>query len=122
MIGLDLIGAGEGLAGYTILLHVRSIDASKLRQAITTKSWGGAIPGAIAIVDETPKLALDIALPIAKSQLEKVGIMADLSTTEKAPKAGPKYEMLKVLGVGTVLGIVLALTGRSLYHFVHPTR
>jgi len=116
MIGLDLIGAGENLGAYTIMLRIRSIDAGKLRQAITDKSWGGAIPGAISMADSAPELALGVALPIAKSQLEKVGISADLSMTQKPPKAGARGEVFVTLGVGAALGFVLALTGRSLYH------
>lgn len=122
MRGLDVIGAGESLASYTILVRVRSVDPAKLRQAITDKPWGGAIPGAIAVVDEIPSAALDIVLPVAKSQLEKIGIMADLSRTQKPPKAAAKHESAIVLGVGAVLGIVLALVGKSLYHLVHPVR
>lgn len=113
MRGLDVIGAGENLAAYTILLRVRSIDADKLRRAVTDKAWGGAIPGAIAVVDSAPKFALEMALPILKSQLEKAGIMADLSTTQKAPKSGAPHEALVVLGAGTLLGLALA----SLYHW-----
>lgn len=121
MLGLDIIGAGESLAAYTILVKVRSVDADKLRAAITDKPWGGAIPGALTVVDSAPKLVLEVGLPIAKAQLEKIGIVADLSTTQKAPKAGGPHEMVTVLGVGAVLGFVLALAGRSLYHlFVSP--
>lgn len=122
MLGLDIIGAGENLSAYTIMLRIRSIDAAKLRQAITDKSWGGTIPGAIAMVDSAPEMALGIGLPIAKTQLEKIGITADLSTTQKAPKAGARYGWAVTLGVGVVLGFVLALAGRSLYHLIQPKR
>lgn len=122
MLGLDLIGAGESLASYTIMLKIKSIDTAKLRAAITEKSWGGAIPGAISMVDSAPELALEVALPIAKSQLEKAGIMADLSTTQKPPKGKTSHEMLLVLGFGTAVGVVLALLGRTLYNFAIPAR
>ncbi len=110
MLGLDLIGAGENLAAYTILVRIRSIDTAKLSVAAGT----GVIPGAITVANEAPQLALEMVLPVAKAQMEKLGINADLSLTQKAPKAGAPYEMVKVLGVGTVLGILLT----TLYHWV----
>ena len=122
MLGLDLIGAGENLGAYTIMVRVKSIDPAKLRQTITDKAWGGAIPGAISMVDSAPDLALGVALPVLKGQLEKIGITADLSTTKKPPKAAPRGEVFVTLGVGAVLGIVLALGGRALYHLVSPAR
>jgi hypothetical protein len=123
MLGLDLIGAGESLAAYTIMVRVKSIDPAKLRQTIADKAtWGGAIPGVISMVDSAPEMALGVALPVLKGQLEKIGITADLSTTQKPPKAAPRGEVFVTLGVGAVLGIVLALGGRALYHLVSPAR
>jgi hypothetical protein len=129
MRGLDIIGAGEGLAAYTIVLHVRSIDTAKLRSAVTDSSWGAVIPAAIAIVDSQPQAALEIAVPLVKSQLDKAGIMADVITAKAAPpfdKALPAHQMLKGvatgLGIGAVAGVMLALFGKKVYHLIRGTR
>lgn len=117
MLGLDVIGAGESLAPYTIMVHVRSIDTAKLRKGITDKPWGAALPGAIQMVDAAPELALEVALPIVKTQLENIGITADITTTKSPPKGkAPGHEMEAVLGLGVVAGITLAIIGGSLYH------
>lgn len=123
MIGLDIIGAGESLAPYTIMVHVRSIDPAKLRAVITNKPWGAAIPGAIQMVDSAPELALEVALPIVKTQLERIGIAADLTTTKSPPKGkAPSHEMEAVLGLGAVFGIALTIVGGTLYHLVKGRR
>lgn len=122
MRGLDIIGAGENLASQTIMLRIRSIDAEKLRQAVTDKPWGGAIPGAVSMANTAPELALGIALPIAKSQLARVGIDADLSTTKTPPKANPPHEMLAVWSLATVFGVALAFVGQALYHSIKQKR
>lgn len=120
MLGLDLIGAGEGLAAYTIMLRIRSIDTNKLRQAITTKAWGGAIPGAVFMVDSAPEIALATALPVVKGQLAQLGVTADLSTTKTPPKASDPREVLVTLGLGAAIGVFLTLSGRLLYNLVKP--
>ncbi len=113
MLGLDLIGAGENLAAYTIMVKIRKVDPDKLRKvAAGDASWGGILPMAITVADSAPKASLEIVLPIVKAQMEKIGITADLSTTEKAPKTGAPHEMAIVLGAGTVLGLALALLYR----------
>lgn len=116
MLGLDIIGAGESLAPYTIMLHVNSIDTAKLRAAVTDQPWGAAIPSAIQMVDSAPELALEVALPIVETQLVKAGINATITSTKTPPKGKSSHEMETVLGVGVVLGIALAIGGRSLYH------
>lgn len=117
MLGLDIIGAGESLAPYTIMVHVRSVDPAKLRTGITDKSWGAAIPGAIQMVDSAPELALEVVLPIVKMELQQIGITADITTTKSPPKGKPPgHEMEVVLGLGAVFGIALAIAGGSLYH------
>jgi hypothetical protein len=118
MLGLDLIGAGESLAAHTIMLRIRSIDTAKFRKAVTEKAWGGAIPGAIAMVDAAPQFALEVALPVAKTQLAAMGITADLSTTQSPPTRTPPHEMAFVLGLGTAVGIVLAIIGRTIYSLI----
>lgn len=118
MLGLDLIGAGESLAPYTIMVRVRSVDPVKLRQTVvdSAPSWGATIPGAVQVVDSAPELALEIALPVLQNELRKIGIMADLTKTKTPPKGGSSHEMEIVLGVGAALGIALALFGKTLYH------
>lgn len=118
MLGLDIIGAGEALAPYTIVMRVKSIDSAKLRQAVSDSSWGSVIPGALQIVDSAPELSLEVALPVVKAQLQKIGIMADITKTKTPPKGTTSYEMVTVLGFGTVLGVVLALFGKTLYHLI----
>lgn len=122
MLGLDIIGAGERLAAYTVMARVRSIDPEKLRRTITDKAWGGVIPGAITVADEIPSAALDIVLPIAQAELAKIGITADLSRTEKPPKAAGRRETAILLGVGAVGGIILVFAGRFLYRLIKPAR
>lgn len=118
MHGLDVIGAGENLSAYTILVRIRSIDTAKLQ----AKAGSGVIPGAIAMANEMPQLALETALPVVKAQVEKIGITADFSIaqTQKAPKAGAPHEMAVVLGVGAALGGMLALIVPALYHLAVP--
>lgn len=123
MLGLDVIGAGESLAPYTLMVHVRRIDPEKLRKGITDKPWGAALPGAIQMVDSAPELALEVALPIVKTQLEKIGITADITKTTSPPKGKPPgHEMEAVLGLGVVSGIALAILGGSLYYFIHKAK
>jgi hypothetical protein len=123
MRGLDIIGAGESLAPYTIMVHVRKVDPAKLRATITDKPWGAAIPGAIQMVDSAPELALEVVLPIVKTQLEQIGITADITKTTSPPKGGKVgHEMQLVLGLGAVLGIGLAVVGGSLYHLIHKAK
>jgi hypothetical protein len=118
MRGLDLIGAGENLAPYTIMLRIRSIDTAKLRLAITDKPWGSAIPGIVSMVDTSPEFALATGLPIVKGQLEKIGVTVDLSTTRTPGKAISSREVFVVLGLGAAIGVALTLTGRLLYNLV----
>lgn len=118
MRGLDVIGAGESLAPYTILVRVRKVDPAKLRAVITDKPWGAAIPGAIQMADSAPELALEVVLPIIKTELETIGITADLSKTKTPPKGSSSHEMEIVFGVGAVLGVVLALFGKTLYSLI----
>ncbi len=115
MLGLDIIGAGENLSAYTILVRVRSIDPAKLSAA----AGSGVIPGAITVANEAPQLALEMMLPVAKSQMEKIGINADLSITQKPPKATTApHEMTIVLGIGAALGFSAML----LYHLLVPVK
>ena len=121
MLGLDIIGAGESLAPYTILVHIRSIDPTKLRQTVSAaaSSWGATIPGAIQMVDSAPELTLEVALPVLQAELTKIGINADVTSTKTPPKGKtPGHEMEVVLGVGAAIGIVLAFAGRTLYHLI----
>ena len=111
MRGLDLIGAGEGLAAYTIMLRIRRIDTAKL----AAKVGSGAIPGAVSMVDAAPEFALAAGLPVVKAQLEKIGITADVSTTKTAPKATDTREVFVTFGLGAVVGAVLTLTAHLLY-------
>ena len=118
MRGLDIIGAGESLAPYTIMVHVRKVDPAKLRATITDKPWGAAIPGAIQMVDSAPELALEVVLPIVKTQLEQIGITADITKTTSAPKGSVGHEMEAVLGLGALVGFTLAIVGGSLYYLI----
>lgn len=116
MIGLDLIGAGEGLASQTIMVRVKRIDADKLRESVAGKKlWGGVIPMAISAMDSVPEYALGAVLPVAKAQLADIGITADLSTTKSPPSPNAPHEGLILLSVGAVLGAALAFIGRAVY-------
>ena len=120
MRGLDIIGAGQGLAPYTIMVHVRSIDSEKLRRGVTDKPWGAALPGAVQMVDSAPELALEVVLPIVRTQLERIGVTADITTTKSPPKGkAPGHEMEAVLALGAAAGIALTVVGSLLYNFIH---
>ncbi len=118
MRGIDIIGAGESLAPYTIMVRVKKVDPAKLRAGITDKPWGAALPGAVQMVDSAPELALEVVLPIVKTQLENIGITADITKTTSPPKGSSSREMLVVLALGTAVGIVLALAGKTLYSLI----
>jgi hypothetical protein len=127
MLGLDIIGAGENLSSYTILFRIRSVDTAKLQAGIAgNATWGSVLPAAVMLVDTSPGAALDIAIPILKSQLAQIGITADVAKTEKGPKAAPQHEMLQTLVLGGVtgflLGVLLALFGKGVYHLITPAR
>lgn len=118
MIGLDLLGAGENLATQTILLKIKSIDPEKLRKSLDAGSWGAALAPALAVVDQFPKLAIDTALPVAKQQLEAMGIVAELAASNAPPPPRPPAETKAALVVGAAFGAVLAIVGRWVYHRV----
>ncbi len=118
MFGIDIIGAGESLAPYTVMLRIKSVDPAKLKETASASSWAAAIPGAVQMMDAAPELALEIALPIVQKEMEKIGITADITKTKTPPKGSTSYEMLVVLGLGTVGGVVLALFGKTLYNLI----
>ena len=115
MIGLDLMGAAEGLATQAIVVRIKSIDAVKLRAAIASdKSWGPALGPALALVDIAPKAALDAALPIAKKTLVDYGITADVAAAD-VPPATRSGESGFLLLVGAGGGIVLSAVVVGVY-------
>lgn len=116
MEGLDYLGAGEGLATQSIVVRVRSIDVPKLRSAVSAGSYGALIEPALTAVDHFPALAIDLTLPIAKQQLEKIGITADLSVANTPPPSRPPSEAKVAFLIGTGAGIILAIGGRFLYN------
>jgi hypothetical protein len=106
-----LLGAGEGLSTQTILLRVRSIDVSKFRAAINKGAYGAVVEPALAVVDQFPKLAVDLALPLVKQKLEALGITADLSVTNAPPPPRAPAETKTAFFIGGVLGALLAIAG-----------
>lgn len=115
MIGLDLLGAGEGLATQTILLRVRSIDTEKLREKLKAGRWGALLAPSLAIVDQFPRKAIDLALPLARQQLQEIGVTADLAATDAPPPPRAPAETGVALAVGGVLGVLSTLLGRWVY-------
>jgi hypothetical protein len=128
MIALDLMGAGEGLASQTILLRIRKIDTPRLKAALAADPcekcgnrpaapiWNAAVAPALAVVDQFPKLALDMALPIANKQLAGMGIEADLSASDAPPPARARGETAKAIVLGAALGIGVAIGARAIYN------
>ena len=116
MLGLDLLGAGEALASQTIQLRITSIDPDKLRKGLGAGAWGAALAPALAVVDEVPKLAIDMVVPVLKSKLEAMGITADVSATDTPAAPRAPSEAAAGLFVGGVLGAVLAIIGRWAYY------
>jgi hypothetical protein len=119
MIGLDLLGAGEGLSTQAIVVRVRNIDPAKLRAAVKAGPWGAALAPAVSVVDQFPKLALDLALPIATQELKKIGITAELAASDNPPPPRPPAETKAAITVGAVLGVLLSLGGLWVYHRLH---
>ena len=113
---LILIGAGEGLATQQITIRVRRIDVEKLRTAIGAGTWGGVLAPVMSIVDQAPKLAIDMALPIAKQQLDKLGVTADLAVADPPLPPRARSEAVPAFLVGTFVGVLLLFGGQALYH------
>ena len=116
-LGLDILGAGEGLASKYIVLRVRSIDTAKLKAKVGGAA-GAVLPAALAIADAFPDQALEMALPFAKKQLVEMGITAEMSTMNAPPPPGPPTKPLLVGGV--LVGVGLSVGGWYLYHWLAP--
>lgn len=115
MIGLDLIGAGEGLGSQTIQIRVTKLDPVKLR-AMAGEKWGGLIEPVLPIIDENPEMVLKGLFPVVKMELEKKGITADLSTVKTASAPRPGHEVRNMIGVGAVFGALVAFLGARMYY------
>lgn len=126
MLALDMLGAGEGLSTQAIIVRVKKVDAPKLRKSLEAGAWGAAISPALAVVDQFPQLAIDIALPIATKQLEGMGITADLTSSNNPPPPRPPAESRNALifgaAAGLALGALLSLGGTGLYHLLTRKR
>lgn len=115
MLALDLLGAGEGLATQAVVVRVRQIDPEKLRRSLKAGAWGAILAPALAVVDQFPRQAVDLALPVAKRQLAEIGVVADLSATDAPPPPRAPAETGVAMAVGGVIGIALTLLGRWVY-------
>jgi len=122
VIGLDLLGAGEGFATQAIVLRVRRIDAERMRAKLTesTPTWAPAIVSAVKLADNAPRLALDVALPVVKQQLAAFGVEADVfagpaAATGLVPAVRDPIASREAIIAGVVLGALLALSGRWAY-------
>lgn len=115
VIALDIMGAGENLASQAIVVRIRSVDVEKLRKALDVGAAGVALAPAVAIVDKMPKLAIDMALPVLREELRKMGIEAEVWGAEAPPPPRAASEALPAAAVGAAAGAGLALVGRWVY-------
>lgn len=100
-----MLGAsGDGLQSQLIVLRVLHIDADKLKKAIGVEGMKAAgLNVALSVVDSQPKMALDVALPLAKNFLkDNYGVDAEITTSNAPPPARSKSEFFGglVFGVG----------------------
>lgn len=103
---LGATGGVSGLASQYIVVNIRHIDVDKLRNAIGVGVKGAQAAGvnaALAIVDSEPKMALDIALPLAKNYMkDTMGVDAELNAANVSPMVRGKSEFWAGAGIGTV--------------------
>jgi len=105
MDGLDLLGVvSTSLASQNINVHVKSIDADKLKSALSGSTGTFAAAG-LHFVDAAPKAALDALVPVIKSTAKKYGVDADITvSTAKPPGARAYSEFWPGLLVGGIIG------------------
>ena len=117
MLGtLHMLGAAPvtGLSSQQIIVNVKSIDVDKLRKSIGVEGAKAAgLGAALAIVDNEPKMALDIGIPIGRNYLKDMGVYAEITVANKAPAARGKSEFWPGLAVGVGASTVVFGVGWS---------
>lgn len=112
MIGLDVMGAGEGIASQAVVLRVRSIDVAKLKKKA---GLGGAesagLAAGLAAADRFPRLAVDTALPYVRKLLSDYGVDAEVHATDAPPPPRPPSETRAAF----LLGFALPFVGYGVY-------
>ena len=116
-VGLDILGAGEGLASQYIVIRVRKIDTAKLKARVGGTA-GSMLPSMLAVVDSFPAQALEIAIPFVKKEMLGAGIDAEVTATTAPPPPAPPTKPLLALGVA--LGGGLVVGGFYLYRWLAP--
>lgn len=104
-MGLDCLGAGEGLGTRYVTVRVKSIDLDKLKQKI------GSAVAAIPAVDALPDPVLHAALPYAANLVRKdYGIDLEWQISKVPPNA-KALEENSGLGLGLGIGFGTAALG-----------
>jgi hypothetical protein len=116
MEGLDYLGTGEGLASQFFVVRIRKIDSAKLAKEAALGKWAAALAPALAVVDQLPDLAVDMAAPVIQQQLAGYGITADVVATNAPPP--PRTPTLLKTTLLLLLGAVISLGVARVYHHV----
>ncbi len=116
MDGLDLLGAGDALAGQYITVNVKNIDRDKLRAKLKSKVGNAKAQmaySALSIVDAGPKAALDVAIPFIVTLGKQYGIDADVvvSNAPKPRRAFSEFWPGLLVGLGIGGGSLLIVKG-----------
>jgi hypothetical protein len=106
MEGLVLLGAADALSDQYITIRVKRIDRETLKRQLGGTT-GSAASAALSFVDMAPKAALDLALPLARNELSKLGVDVETTVSNVPPAKGGRAisEFFPGLVVGTVLGV-----------------
>ena len=110
---LGATAPGTGLVTQFIILNVKRIDGDKLRDSLKLEGVKAAgMKAALAAVDNSPKMALDLVAPFARNYLkDNLGVDAEITVADKAPPARGKSEFWMGLGFGAGAVALVATVG-----------
>lgn len=111
-LGLDMLGAGDGLRNQFLTIKVDHVDGPILKRRLAEAGQSGAIaPAVLFAVDTAPKAAVDVAIPLAEKELAKYGVTARIVASDVPPAQGGRRRSEFFPGVAVGAGVAAVVFG-----------